>query len=113
MADNSSSGAGHTTHGDDAPDHAALAHLGIPYADFTQWEVGQRNAPSPRAEVKGAKAATAEAATAETSKKWRSVCRLRIDAIVVLPVPGGPQSSNDMGWSPSMRRRNGEPAVRR
>jgi ABC transport system ATP-binding/permease protein len=34
----------------------------IPYADFTQWEIGHRAAPSPRAEAKAAKAATAEAA---------------------------------------------------
>ena len=34
----------------------------IPYADYTQWEIGQRAAPSPRADGKRAKAATTTAA---------------------------------------------------
>ena len=52
------------------------------------------------------------AETAETSTKCRSVCWLRIAAIVVLPVPGGPHSSSDMDWSPSISWRSGEPAAR-
>ena len=39
------------------------------------------------------------AETAETSTKRRSVCWLTIEAIVVLPVPGGPQSSSDIDCS--------------
>jgi len=34
----------------------------IPYADYTQWEIGQRAAPFPRADAKGAKAAATTAA---------------------------------------------------
>ena len=30
----------------------------VPYADYTQWEIGQRPAPSPRGEAKRARAAT-------------------------------------------------------
>ena len=49
------------------------------------------------------------AETAETSTKRRSVCWLTIAAIVVLPVPGRPHSSSDIGWSPSTSWRSGEP----
>ena len=40
----------------------------IPYADYTQWEIGQRAAPSPRAEAKVAKAAPAAAAAGKAKK---------------------------------------------
>ena len=40
------------------------------------------------------------AETALTSTKRRPVCRLRIDAIVVLPVPGGPHSNKDIAGRP-------------
>ena len=52
------------------------------------------------------------AATAETSTKRRSVCWLRMPAMVVLPVPGGPHSSRLRDWPPSMSWRNGEPGER-
>ena len=42
------------------------------------------------------------AETAEISTKRRFVCRLINEAIVVLPVPGGPHSNRVSGWSPSM-----------
>ncbi len=32
---------------------------------------------------------------------------------MVLPVPGGPHSSSDIGWSPSISRRSGEPGASR
>ena len=53
------------------------------------------------------------AETAEISTKRRLVCRLISEAIVVLPVPGGPHSSSVSGWSPSMTCRNGDPAASR
>ena len=40
----------------------------VPYADYTQWEIGQRAAPSPRAEAKRASKA-ASAAAADKPKK--------------------------------------------
>ena len=50
------------------------------------------------------------AATADTSTKRRSVALETIDAIVVLPVPGGPHSSSeDVGWSGALD----QPAQRR
>ena len=49
------------------------------------------------------------AETAEISTNRRLVCRLISEAIVVLPVPGGPHSSSVSGWSPSMTCRSGEP----
>ena len=52
------------------------------------------------------------AATAETSTNRRLVCWLRIAAMVVLPVPGGPQSSRDIDWSPSISWRSGAPVAR-
>ena len=42
--------------------------------------------------------------------RWRGSAGL---AMVVLPVPGGPHSSTDIGWSPSIRRRSGEPSTSR
>src|SRR3546814_7451133 len=36
----------------------------------------------------------------------------RIEAIVVFPVPGGPHSSRDIDWSPSINWRSGDPVAR-
>jgi ATP-binding cassette subfamily F protein uup len=41
----------------------------VPYADYTQWEIGQRAAPSPRAEAKRAKAVAATTAAAADKPK--------------------------------------------
>ena len=65
-----------------------------------------------RAASMAARTSFTPAETADTSTKCRSVCWLRIAAMVVFPVPGGPHSSNDMGWSPSISWRSGEPAAR-
>ena len=67
---------------------------------------------SARAPSMAARTSLTPAATAETSTKRRRVCWLTIAAIVVLPVPGGPHSSSDIDWSPSISRRSGEPAAR-
>ncbi len=67
---------------------------------------------SERAASMAARTSLTPAETAETSTKCRSVCWLRIEAIVVLPVPGGPHSSSDIGWSPSISCRSGDPAAR-
>jgi hypothetical protein len=62
-----------------------------------------------RALSMAARTSLTPAATADTSTKRRLVCRLTIEAIVVFPVPGGPHSSRDIGWSPSTSRRSGDP----
>ena len=67
---------------------------------------------SARAASIAARTSLTPAETAETSTNRRPVLRLRIEAIVVLPVPGGPHSSSDMAWSPSTSCRSGEPAAR-
>ncbi len=67
---------------------------------------------SARAASMAARTSLTPAETAETSTKRRSVCWLRIAAIVVLPVPGGPHSSSDMDWSPSTSWRSGDPGAR-
>ena len=71
------------------------------------WPVATSSA---RAASIAARTSLTPAETAETSTKRRSVCWLTIAAMVVLPVPGGPQSSSDIDWSPSIRRRSGDPA---
>jgi hypothetical protein len=53
------------------------------------------------------------AETAEISMNLRLVCRLMSEAMVVLPVPGGPHSSSVSGWSASMTCLSGEPAASR
>jgi hypothetical protein len=53
------------------------------------------------------------AETAEISMNRRLVCRLMSEAMVVLPVPGGPHSSRVSGWSASMTWRSGDPAASR
>ena len=53
------------------------------------------------------------AVTADSSTNFRFVWCETTAAIVVFPVPGGPQSSSDIGWSPSTSRRNGEPGASR
>ena len=65
-----------------------------------------------RAASMAARTSLTPADTADTSTKCRSVCWLRIAAIVVFPVPGGPHSSSDIGWSPSISWRSGEPGAR-
>ena len=55
-----------------------------------------------RAPSMAARTSLTPAETADTSTKRRLVCWLTIAAIVVLPVPGGPHSSSDIDWSPSM-----------
>ena len=65
-----------------------------------------------RAASMAARTSLTPADTAETSTKRRSVCWLRMPAIVVLPVPGGPHSSSDSDWSPSMSWRRGDPGAR-
>ena len=72
-----------------------------------------REASRLRAELIASRTSLTPAATAETSTKSRLVRPETIEAIVVLPVPGGPQSSNDIGWSPSTRRRSGDPGASR
>ena len=67
---------------------------------------------SARAESIAARTSFTPADTADTSTNRRSVCWLRIAAIVVLPVPGGPHSSRDIDWSPSISRRSGAPSAR-
>ena len=69
-------------------------------------------ASSARAASIAARTSLTPAATAETSTNRRLVCWLRIEAMVVLPVPGGPHSSSDIDWSPSISWRSGEPAAR-
>ncbi len=64
-----------------------------------------------RAASMAARTSLTPAVTAETSTKARWVCLLRMLAMVVLPVPGGPHSSRDIGWSPSTRRRSGDPGA--
>ena len=73
------------------------------------WPVATSSA---RAASIAARTSFTPAETADTSTKRRSVCWLRIAAIVVLPVPGGPHSSSDMDWSPSTSWRSGEPGAR-
>ena len=51
------------------------------------------------------------AVTAEISVKRRFVTWLTTEASVVLPVPGGPHSTSDIGASFSMSLRNGVPAA--
>ena len=65
-----------------------------------------------RAWSMAARTSLTPADTAETSTNRRSVCWLTIEAIVVFPVPGGPHSSSDIDWSPSISRRSGAPAAR-
>jgi hypothetical protein len=55
-----------------------------------------------RAPVMTSRTSLTPAETAEISTKRRLVCRLISDAMVVLPVPGGPHSSSVSGWSASM-----------
>ena len=62
-----------------------------------------------RAASMAARTSLTPAETAETSTKCRLVWPETIEAIVVLPVPGGPHSSSDIGWSPSTSRRRGDP----
>ena len=57
---------------------------------------------SERAASIAARTSLTPAETADTSTNLRSVCRLRIEAMVVLPLPGGPHSSSDIDWSPSI-----------
>ena len=64
-----------------------------------------------RAELIASRTSLTPAATAETSTKCRLVWPETIEAIVVLPVPGGPHSSSDIDWSPSTSRRSGAPGV--
>ena len=64
---------------------------------------------SARAASIAARTSLTPAETADTSTNRRSVCWLRIAAIVVFPVPGGPHSSSDIDWSPSTSWRSGEP----
>ncbi len=64
-----------------------------------------------RAASMAARTSLTPAETAETSTNLRSVWWLRIAAIVVFPVPGGPQSSSDIDWSPSTSWRNGDPGA--
>ena len=73
------------------------------------WPVATSSA---RAASIAARTSFTPAETADTSTKRRSVCWLRIAAIVVFPVPGGPHSSSDMDWSPSTSCRSGEPGAR-
>src|SRR5699024_8244053 len=51
--------------------------------------------------------------TADTSTKRRSVCWLISEAIVVLPVPGGPHNRIVSGCWPSTICRNGDPGSTR
>src|SRR3954447_2156888 len=67
---------------------------------------------SARAASIAARTSLTPAETVETSTNRRSVWLLRIAAIVVLPVPGGPHRSSDMDWSPSTSWRSGAPGAR-
>ena len=67
---------------------------------------------SERAASIAARTSLTPAETADTSTNLRSVCRLRIEAMVVLPLPGGPHSSSDIDWSPSISWRSGAPSAR-
>jgi hypothetical protein len=69
-------------------------------------------ASSRRALSIAARTSFTPAATADTSTKRRLVWPETIEAMVVFPVPGGPQSSRDIGWSPSTSRRSGDPGAR-
>ena len=68
---------------------------------------------SRRAASIAARTSLTPAATAETSTNARSDCWLTIEAMVVLPVPGGPHRSRDIACSPSTSWRSGDPAARR
>ncbi len=59
-----------------------------------------RRVRSARACSIAARTSFTPADTAETSTNARSVCLLTIAAIVVFPVPGGPQSSTDIDLPP-------------
>ena len=67
---------------------------------------------SARAASIAARTSLTPAETALTSTKRRSVCPLTIEAIVVLPVPGGPHSSSDSERPSSISWRSGEPGSR-
>ncbi len=73
------------------------------------WPVATSSA---RALSMAARTSLTPAETAETSTKRRSVCWLRIEAIVVLPVPGGPHSSSDNERWSSISWCSGEPGSR-
>ena len=66
---------------------------------------------SRRAASTAARTSLTPAVTAESSVNLRLVTWLTTYARVVLPVPGGPHSSSDIGASLSMSLRNGVPAA--
>src|SRR5262249_18088210 len=66
---------------------------------------------SRRAASTAARTSLTPAVTAEIAVSVRLVAALTTYASVVLPVPGGPQSSSDIGASLSMRLRNGVPGA--